>query len=185
MADHHTANALETPPRAWGRPLLFHVNDYGNRNTPTGVGKTPPLPCERLRQQKHPHGRGEDSATFRFSASLLETPPRAWGRLLQLRNRELGAETPPRAWGRREHTMIEAQPARNTPTGVGKTLIPLLRIVFQKKHPHGRGEDRHACLVKSSGAETPPRAWGRLELSLHGLDHNRNTPTGVGKTWAR
>ena len=31
----------ETPPRAWGRRKNVYVAHYGNRNTPTCVGKTP------------------------------------------------------------------------------------------------------------------------------------------------
>ena len=34
------ANLIETPPRAWGRPLGRLTNGQVYRNTPTGVGKT-------------------------------------------------------------------------------------------------------------------------------------------------
>ena len=51
--------------------------------------------------KKHPHGRGEDMKKNRKKRRLVETPPRAWGRL-PISNQgqiKLG----------------------NTPTGVGKT----------------------------------------------------------------
>ena len=50
---------------------------------------------------------------------------------------------------------------RNTPTGVGKTvLIAMINYPF-KKHPHGRGEDASLSIAPPATPETPPRAWGR------------------------
>ncbi|SMG65033.1 hypothetical protein BMETH_296_1 [methanotrophic bacterial endosymbiont of Bathymodiolus sp.] len=49
----------------------------------------------------------------------------------------------------------------NTPTGVGKTAITAMGAEFDKKHPHGRGEDSLISLLCLHGIETPPRAWGR------------------------
>ncbi len=91
----------ETPPRAWGRPLLAHGMEGRYRNTPTGVGKTL-TSVENLRwNEKHPHGRGEDPYMPHAPQAGLETPPRAWGRPSPLEVRD-GLD-------------------RNTPTGVGKT----------------------------------------------------------------
>ena len=92
----------ETPPRAWGRlyRLLKGGEDVGN--TPTGVGKTLGYHSLNPYRWKHPHGRGEDLSLWIMTNSILETPPRAWGRR-SLRNFFL-------------------KPPRNTPTGVGKTL---------------------------------------------------------------
>ena len=90
---------------------------------------------------KHPHGRGEDPLACVRTLALQETPPRAWGRLVQIRN--LSTEQ------------------RNTPTGVGKTTI-IVRCVFRsQKHPHGRGEDLPKLVTFWVLTETPPRAWGR------------------------
>ena len=111
----------ETPPRAWGR----HVHSCAFiplvRNTPTCVGKTI---CEKMygnAMEKHPHVRGEDPPTSCPAASLLETPPRAWGRplLTNMVGAELG----------------------NTPTCVGKTDCILVELAHARKHPHVRGED--------------------------------------------
>ena len=52
---------------------------------------------------KHPHMHGEDNCSVVVLDSSLETPPHAWGRLLDIPAREL--------------------PVRNTPTCMGKTYI--------------------------------------------------------------
>ena len=51
---------LETPPRAWGRRDIELYAATGNRNTPTGVGKTADVLHGHAVHRKHPHGRGED-----------------------------------------------------------------------------------------------------------------------------
>ena len=91
--------------------------------------------------EKHPHGRGEDTLRLKNPKPLLETPPRAWGRPIA--------------------KAFCAATARNTPTGVGKTMLASTTNVVDKKHPHGRGEDQTARQVLGVSKETPPRAWGR------------------------
>ena len=93
---------IETPPRAWGRPLesggvLLHVG-----NTPTSVGKTGRVWGRRRDLRKHPHERGEDMQRPSWKRQVKETPPRAWGRLPITSSRRMSI--------------------RNTPTSVGKTL---------------------------------------------------------------
>ena len=112
---------LETPPRAWGRLQRDYPVLNGFRNTPTGVGKTVYSSGATLRDQKHPHGRGEDYAQNLLLHKDAETPPRAWGRPIFITPKETCK--------------------RNTPTGVGKTLLISLGRYCQEKHPHGRGED--------------------------------------------
>ncbi len=92
--------------------------------------------------KKHPHGRGEDATPPTTMIGKRETPPRAWGRQSRFGGIFFGH--------------------RNTPTGVGKTLLGNVTRYILEKHPHGRGEDRSPLLVS-------PRC-------------RRNTPTGVGKT---
>ena len=91
----------ETPPQAWGRHDSVMDSHLEHRNTPTGVGKTPPKCRICSPWWKHPHRRGEDHISLSTCPQRLETPPQAWGRLL-------GNE-------------IRIHRARNTPTGVGKT----------------------------------------------------------------
>ena len=135
---------------------------FGAGNTPTGVGKTTRHTACRGAARKHPHGRGEDFARCNELGASLETPPRAWGRLLEAER--------------------EAQAGRNTPTGVGKTWSSLAACRAIQKHPHGRGEDAARMAGCSPSAETPPRAWGRPPVGCGICSRGRNTPTGVGKT---
>ncbi len=85
------------------------------------MGKTHQVHLVPLLAQKHPHGRGEDKMIDDVLIDDAETPPRAWGRL-NFNHRHDGL-------------------TRNTPTGVGKTMVPKNARYQQKKHPHGRGED--------------------------------------------
>ena len=111
----------------------------------------------------HIHGRGEKQLCFRDVDQRQKTPPRAWGRPLKI---------PAALW----------RPG-NTPTGVGKTPQSDVCFVVRRKHPHGRGEDKRGSACEATSMETPPRAWGRQLLTLARLPGNRNTPTGVGKTF--
>ena len=92
---------LETPPRAWGRPMVYNADSSTVRNTPTGVGKTLFWLHAKLLAKKHPHGRGEDLGPHWICQGSIETPPRAWGRLAA--------------------TWDNGEQLGNTPTGVGKT----------------------------------------------------------------
>ncbi len=74
----------ETPPRAWGRPYKNGVVEICPRNTPTGVGKTLSSGFQNQFYGKHPHGRGEDNHNICQNTTLIETPPRAWGRQYML-----------------------------------------------------------------------------------------------------
>ena len=152
----------ETPPRAWGRPVGKQAERAGAGNTPTGVGKTAGRPVHDHGGQKHPHGRGEDSMRRLRPSTVMETPPRAWGR-----------QAP---------EILGAPGRRNTPTGVGKTSHLQDGKSLGWKHPHGRGEDYGYSQQKGEWTETPPRAWGRPILIIGLISFLRNTPTGVGKT---
>ena len=152
----------ETPPRAWGRLLLFPHHTTPTRNTPTCVGKTPYGREGYTPVQKHPHVRGED--------------------LQRLVCAELQLETPPRAWGRRWRVLKPGGTLRNTPTCVGKTISYIACIHSFEKHPHVRGEDSQTSINPRSWQETPPRAWGRPPNGMNGGRFSRNTPTCVGKT---
>ncbi len=116
-------SAMETPPRAWGRPVPGCHCCGLSGNTPTCVGKTPSLHRNLNHGQKHPHVRGEDFT---------------W-----LDQRYDAEETPPRAWGRPECGAWHVGTARNTPTCVGKTHEPIHPHQSTGKHPHVRGEDKN------------------------------------------
>ena len=109
--------------------------------------------------------RGEDRGTVDDGTFIPETPPRAWGRLLQV-----GIGGPRRG---------------NTPTCVGKTKHESQHAPDFLKHPHVRGEDIGLKLENRRVLETPPRAWGRPDALGAIQNSNRNTPTCVGKTHNR
>ena len=157
---------METPPHAWGRRINRHRPSSFNRNTPTRVGKTLLCSSAPSFSKKHPHTRGEDQAGSSYIVRSVETPPHAWGRLLQ--NITLGNN-----YG-------------NTPTRVGKTGIAGSFMTVRKKHPHTRGEDLGSSPLYRSLIETPPHAWGRQHTKSIIYTKLRNTPTRVGKTqrWA-
>ena len=156
------ARMPETPPRAWGRLArdLGGLEQVGN--TPTSVGKTRAGAASMASRWKHPHERGEDSATCTWGTPKKETPPRAWGRL------------PP--------GMHQKVQQRNTPTSVGKTRMWPTCWAWPRKHPHERGEDGGRSISGHCRTETPPRAWGRLVVMLPEYGQAGNTPTSVGKT---
>ena len=132
------------------------------RNTPTCVGKTWTATTNASGAKKHPHVRGEDTVQIYNDVLALETPPRAWGRLVRSDDTQ----------GNR----------RNTPTCVGKTCWRRLSLSCCRKHPHVRGEDLAYTSHKAQLWETPPRAWGRPLRPPVPRIPVRNTPTCVGKT---
>ena len=132
------------------------------RNTPTGVGRTCFNTAINLTVWKHPHRRGEDNFLMSENERLMETPPQAWG-------------------GQQEKPAASAQ-SRNTPTGVGRTVQQLDNRHGVKKHPHRRGEDRARQLRFQHLVETPPQAWGGLNIKFSIAILRGNTPTGVGRT---
>ena len=162
MSEINSCIEKETPPRAWGRhdrPRQLHRRCG---NTPTGVGKTSANLSSSIRGGKHPHGRGEDLPQSKIKGGSAETPPRAWGRQKKPRQ-----------------PLIKL---RNTPTGVGKTILLFVVTTMSRKHPHGRGEDPRPPRTVAAASETPPRAWGRRADHDIAAHEDRNTPTGVGKT---
>ena len=52
----------------------------------------------------------------------------------------------------------------------------------EEKHPHVRGEDSPKMKMQAIKGETPPRAWGRPEVTTEDISGVGNTPTCVGKT---
>ena len=125
----HLSSSLsnsETLPRAWGRPIASPSSVINDGNTPTCVGKTPSQAICISICWKHPHVRGEDPDGSGTAFLGIETPPRAWGRLLRNPSR--------------------AGKAGNTPTCVGKTLADAPGAAACRKHPHVRGEDTNILL---------------------------------------
>ena len=161
-ATKYGVSLTETPPRTWGRRSTVLYTCAHRGNTPTHVGKTARCPGLLLRQEKHPHARGEDVYLLFVLLFIMETPPRTWGRP--------------------NTTELSNKTQRNTPTHVGKTFTFCLFSCSSWKHPHARGED-HDCVSSDTRiVETPPRTWGRPWSALSCKVLVRNTPTHVGKT---
>ena len=127
------------------------------------MGKTLSRNLVPFSKRKHPHRRGEDVLGFDVETNSIETPPQAWGR--------------PKAF------CWWASMGGNTPTGVGKTTHPRHLSLLSLKHPHRRGEDPVILHTALDQGETPPQAWGRLPAKTVKRAIERNTPTGVGKTY--
>ncbi len=151
-----------SPPRVWGRPAAFALVTRSLRFTPTRVGKTPGARRRAGFALVHPHACGEDAVGRCAVGSPGGSPPRVWGR----------------------HDVAE-QPAaetRFTPTRVGKTRWPPTWHGSTSVHPHACGEDSANPARSSVARGSPPRVWGRLNLTRPGLRHPWFTPTRVGKT---
>ena len=115
---------LETPPRAWRRPRGLYPVGVNKRNTSTSVEKTPTKHGGNANLRKHLHERGEDVNNLADSDCILETPPRAWRRLVKNLRFPLDSG--------------------NTSTSVEKTQLLSDTIARCGKHLHERGEDNEA-----------------------------------------
>ena len=151
----------ETPPRAWGRHGVQAVQLDKPRNTPTSVGKTNLWPGEYGAIRKHPHERGEDMLCTQVEIAAWETPPRAWGRPITLIVAGVAARNTPTSVGKTVVPDPINGSIRNTPTSVGKTQAAVRKKYGIGKHPHERGEDHRPQPEGAHKWETPPRAWGR------------------------
>ena len=65
---------------------------------------------------------------------------------------------------------------------MGKTNAKNQQAPELWKHPHVRGEDGKPICLSEKSPETPPRAWGRPEVTTEDISGVGNTPTCVGKT---
>ena len=92
---------METPPRAWRRPVSRPRTGYAHRNTSTSVEKTVLHSLQLHLAEKHLHERGEDRILSAEYGEIKETPPRAWRRPQSPRHLQ--------------------SPSRNTSTSVEKT----------------------------------------------------------------
>ena len=149
-------------PRAWGKREGAKLGAQIIRSIPTGVGKTEEGYKEVTKPAVHPHGRGEN-----------------WSQSYQF-HRQHGPS--PRAWGKHSFPHGTLASTRSIPTGVGKTVRCELFPLTCPVHPHGRGENGRANILKSEVNGPSPRAWGKRQHLRLALVEVRSIPTGVGKT---
>ncbi len=145
--------------------------------------------------------RGDEGSRSSSPCKDFGSPPRAWGRALQLEI-HLGSHrftptcvgtrqvasivyaamrgSPPRAWGRGLGLRLGRCARRFTPTCVGTRNPLTVLLVIMSVHPHVRGDEAMRFAAKTALPGSPPRAWGR-GVEPHGhLSLARFTPTCVG-----
>ena len=152
-----------SPPRAWGRLNRRELAIADIRFTPTCVG-TAGAPSQITSMRSvHPHVRGDGSnggAGFRDAHG-----------------------SPPRAWGRRHAIGRGSTGHRFTPTCVGTASTPAQSRGQDPVHPHVRGDGVFARREFERPVGSPPRAWGRQQVSRYGEAWLRFTPTCVGTAY--
>ncbi len=67
-------------PRAWGKRATRADLNTQSRTIPTGVGKTRRQASTTPTSSDHPHGRGENLASFNHCSVIPGPSPRAWGK---------------------------------------------------------------------------------------------------------
>ena len=73
------ARMIGSPPRAWGQRVLDQTDAHRHRFTPTCVGTTRIQCDEMIGASVHPHVRGDNRYTSRFSARLFWFTPTCVG----------------------------------------------------------------------------------------------------------
>ena len=73
---------METPPRAWRKQFIVVTGSNDSGNTSTCVEKTPSYSACISASWKHLHVRGENYVQSGLCSGILETPPRAWRKLV-------------------------------------------------------------------------------------------------------
>src|SRR5690554_5186812 len=89
--DHETVGldpqvGFGSPPHAWGSHLMLVDFTYYLRFTPTRVGITSASAKASFRSAVHPHTRGDHVSVICNFATLIGSPPHAWGSLLPIGN---------------------------------------------------------------------------------------------------
>ena len=158
--DVGTPDHAGSPPRAWGRRQLAPPSPSPSRFTPTRVGTAHLLRRSSLACAVHPHARGDGDPFAGYVGSSSGSPPRAWGRRTDERER--------------------LARLRFTPTRVGTAVAwtPWARVF--SVHPHARGDGRTGLAARQDVHGSPPRAWGRRLRRPRGAWEARFTPTRVG-----
>ena len=135
------ADSFGSPPRAWGQSGSHASPLHGNRFTPTRVGTISTSLGKTFPLWVHPHARGDNFSGHHSGATILGSPPRAWGQL------PINHLT-----GRRD---------RFTPTRVGTIRLPPREPRPSPVHPHARGDNLPLIRQPKPVIGSPPRAWGQ------------------------
>ena len=145
----------------WGRLSIGISPNFAQWFTPTRVGKTQPPQGRLAPPMVHPHACGEDVC---FVTAMLRL-----------------SGSPPRVWGRRVLTRLCRVSHWFTPTRVGKTFCSRTCSRLSSVHPHACGEDPVVHGAAYPRAGSPPRVWGRHDLSVGGTYATGSPP----RVWGR
>ena len=160
---HPTGNRhlrVSSPPQAWGRHLEVFASNGQHRFTPTGVGTARSSASKNRPCTVHPHRRGDGNVCAHTCASIVGSPPQAWGRRLGHRR--------------------EARHPRFTPTGVGTAPFRSSARRCQAVHPHRRGDGITGVSGYGLTPVHPHRRGDGTQNRCLIPPPSRFTPTGVG-----
>jgi len=149
-----------SPPRAWGRQTAASARSVPIRFTPTCVGTARGSRCGPAPSPVHPHVRGDGKSPRPPNLRPTGSPPRAWGRPVELPNR--------------------AARRRFTPTCVGTASRRCGTTFAATVHPHVRGDGAANEAADRGELGSPPRAWGRPVAFASRVVRSSFTPTCVG-----
>ena len=120
--DIRYSNRTGSPPQVRGKPAGLSANEYMERITPAGAGKTLAARLILASGGDHPRRCGENARTHRRESTHLGSPP-------QVR-------------GKRDACYIGRDGDRITPAGAGKTCGRIVRAKGSRDHPRRCGENR-------------------------------------------
>ncbi len=149
-----------SPPRAWGRAATRSTGRRSRRFTPTRVGTSRKCVSPHRCPPVHPHARGDEGSGGGLSVQSYGSPPRAWGRVIEVVD-------------------VRREP-RFTPTRVGTSPPRPQPVALFPVHPHARGDEQLTLESAPRVLGSPPRAWGREDLPGVHRPRRRFTPTRVG-----
>src|SRR5947208_3237441 len=123
-------------PHTWGHRDVDRAQVRRLQFTPTRVGTSLSLSVSDLPRPVHPHTRGD----IAFPPSLASP----------------ASGSPPHAWGHRRGHLSPPPRRRFTPTRVGTSAGPCIRLPASSVHPHTRGDISCVVIVGLSNSGSPP-----------------------------
>ena len=169
-----------SPPRAWGQRPWKTTATVTTGFTPTCVGTASGQPGPGWPPGVHPHVRG-DSDEFpagQIAQPIIGVHPHVRGDSERTRAGDVAVRgSPPRAWGQLRPLFQRNASEGFTPTCVGTAQLVHNRGVGSPPRAWGQ---RGFLDRRSNVAGSPPRAWGQLALVPDVPATIGFTPTCVG-----
>ena len=152
-------------PRTWGTVDRDRLNSLRKRFIPTHVGNRVLMRSHVCCRAVHPHARGEQRCQAVASVGGVGSSPRTWGTV--------------------DGIEIAGKRARFIPTHVGNSPPKHPASILMPVHPHARGEQHDAPLLRLQQAGSSPRTWGTGLAELGQMAVQRFIPTHVGNSGQR